>query len=120
MPRPVRRPRRPAPRRVAARHRGEVSSFALAVLPDTQFYSRYATTDENLQFQRKYGSAPFLAQTKWITRQRRRPAHPVHDPPRRRGGSTGKPLQWQIADEAMEVMRSGPRAVLDPGPATTT
>ncbi|HKX42056.1 MAG TPA: modulator protein, partial [Burkholderiaceae bacterium] len=23
-----------------------VSSFALAVLPDTQFYSRYATTDE--------------------------------------------------------------------------
>jgi hypothetical protein len=43
-----------------------VSSFALAVLPDTQFYSRYATDAENQQFMRKYGSEPYQAQTRWV------------------------------------------------------
>ena len=42
------------------------STFALAVLPDTQFYSRYATDAENQQFMRKYGSEPFQAQTRWV------------------------------------------------------
>ncbi len=45
---------------------GAVTSFAIAVLPDTQFYSRYATTDEGQQFQSRYGSTPYAAQTKWI------------------------------------------------------
>lgn len=85
---------------------GKVSSFALAVLPDTQFYSRYATTDENLQFQRKYGSTPFMAQTKWITQN----AADLRIPFTIHLGDVvdqqGKPLQWQIADEAMGVMES--------------
>jgi hypothetical protein len=84
----------------------KVSSFALAVLPDTQFYSRYATTDENLQFQRKYGSTPFLAQTKWITQN----AAALRIPFTIHLGDVvdqqGKPLQWQIADEAMQVMEA--------------
>ncbi len=50
----------------AGRTPAATTSFALAVLPDTQFYSRYATTDESQQFQRKYGSTPFDAQTRWI------------------------------------------------------
>lgn len=84
----------------------KVSSFAVAVLPDTQFYSRYATTDENLQFQRKYGSTPFLAQTKWITQN----AADFRIPFTIHLGDVvdqqGKSLQWQIADEAMGVMES--------------
>ena len=43
-----------------------ISSFALAVLPDTQFYARYATVAENRQFSRKFGSEPFRAQTQWV------------------------------------------------------
>lgn len=43
-----------------------LNSFSIAVLPDTQFYSRYATTDESQQFQKTYGSTPFDAQTQWI------------------------------------------------------
>ncbi|MDT6961367.1 metallophosphoesterase [Cupriavidus sp. SZY C1] len=84
----------------------KVSSFALAVLPDTQFYSRYATTDENLQFQRKYGSTPFMAQTKWITEN----AASLRIPFTIHLGDVvdqqAKPLQWQIASEAMEVMEA--------------
>ena len=83
-----------------------VSSFALAVLPDTQFYSRYATTDENLQFQRKYGSTPYIAQTKWIVDN----AAALRIPFTIHLGDVvdqqGKPLQWQIADSAMKVLES--------------
>ncbi|MDR3439439.1 metallophosphoesterase [Telmatospirillum sp.] len=43
-----------------------IASFAIAVLPDTQFYSRYATTEETQQYQRHYGSTPYAAQTGWI------------------------------------------------------
>ncbi|WP_082926513.1 LamG-like jellyroll fold domain-containing protein [Cupriavidus sp. D384] len=83
---------------------GKVSSFALAVLPDTQFYSRYATTDENLQFQRKYGSTPFLAQTKWITQNAASFRIPFTIHLGDVVDQQGKPLQWQIADEAMNVL----------------
>jgi hypothetical protein len=83
-----------------------VSSFALAVLPDTQFYSRYATTDENLQFQRKYGSTPYVAQTKWIVDN----AAALRIPFTIHLGDVvdqqGKPLQWQVADSAMKVLES--------------
>ena len=84
----------------------QVSSFALAVLPDTQFYSRYATTDENLQFQRKYGSTPYVAQTKWIADN----AAALRIPFTIHLGDVvdqqGKPLQWQVADSAMKVLES--------------
>lgn len=83
-----------------------VSSFALAVLPDTQFYSRYATTDEHLQFQRKYGSTPYVAQTKWIVDN----AAALRIPFTIHLGDVvdqqGKPLQWQVADSAMKVLES--------------
>ena len=65
-----------------------------------------ATTDENLQFQRKYGSTPFLAQTKWITQN----AADFRIPFTIHLGDVvdqqGKSLQWQIADEAIGVMES--------------
>ena len=83
-----------------------VSSFALAVLPDTQFYSRYATTDENLQFQRKYGSTPYIEQTKWIADN----AAALRIPFAIHLGDVvdqqGKARQWQVADSAMKVLES--------------
>ncbi|MDU1668833.1 MAG: modulator protein, partial [Bradyrhizobium sp.] len=39
-------------------HHHVTTSFALAVLPDTQFYSRYATSEEGQAYQRQYGSTP--------------------------------------------------------------
>jgi len=49
----------PAPAR-AAEDTG--SRFSVAVLPDTQFYSRYSAD----QFFPRYGTDPFEVQTKWI------------------------------------------------------
>jgi len=41
---------------------GDASRFTLAVLPDTQFYSRYSAD----QFMPRYGTDPFSVQTDWL------------------------------------------------------
>lgn len=83
-----------------------LNSFSIAVLPDTQFYARYATTDENQQFQKAYGSTPFDAQTQWIADNAakygiRFVVHlgDVVD-------QQGKPNQWIIADAAMAKLEN--------------
>ena len=81
-----------------------VASFALAVLPDTQFYSRYATVDENTQFQRMYGSTPYLAQTEWIARHAADYKIPFAIHLGDIVDQQGKPAQWEIADAAMQVL----------------
>lgn len=42
------------------------SRFTLGVLPDTQFYSRYATPETGNLAAARYGSEPFAAQTEWL------------------------------------------------------
>src|SRR5699024_345608 len=42
------------------------SRFTLGILPDTQFYSRYATEDTGDLFNARYGSDPFDTQTAWL------------------------------------------------------
>lgn len=42
------------------------SRFTLGILPDTQFYSRYATEDTGDLFNDRYGSDPFDTQTSWL------------------------------------------------------
>jgi len=81
-----------------------LNSFTIAVLPDTQFYSRYATTDESQQFQKAYGSTPYDAQTQWIADNAakygiRFVIHlgDVVD-------QQNKPNQWIIADAAMKKL----------------
>jgi hypothetical protein len=81
-----------------------LTSFSIAVLPDTQFYSRYATTDESQQFQKAYGSTPYDAQTQWIADNAakygiRFVIHlgDVVD-------QQNKPNQWIIADAAMKKL----------------
>lgn len=43
----------------------EASRFSIALLPDTQFYSRYYTAGSDNQYAR-FGSEPFTSQTQWI------------------------------------------------------
>lgn len=59
----------PVPAPVPAPVPEQVSSFGLVVLPDTQFYSRYATEETGNQFAKRYGSEPYRAQTEWIAAQ---------------------------------------------------
>ncbi|MGE8690755.1 MAG: hypothetical protein ACN6PJ_26660, partial [Achromobacter sp.] len=85
---------------------GKGSRFALAVLPDTQFYSRYATQAENSQYSRKFGSEPFMAQTYWIAAN----AAALNIPFVTHLGDVvdqaSKPDQWKVADQAMRVLET--------------
>lgn len=82
------------------------SRFALAVLPDTQFYARYATQAENSQYSRKFGSEPFMAQTFWVAAN----AAALNIPFVAHLGDVvdqvGKPDQWKVADQAMRVLET--------------
>ncbi|WPF65313.1 MULTISPECIES: LamG-like jellyroll fold domain-containing protein [unclassified Corynebacterium] len=46
------------------------SGFTIGVLPDTQFYSRYATPDTGNLYRARYGVEPYLEQTRWLARHR--------------------------------------------------
>lgn len=81
-----------------------ISSFAVAVLPDTQFYSRYATDAENQQFMRKYGSEPFKAQTQWVADHSKSLGIPFLIHLGDVVDQQGKPDQWKVADAAMAIL----------------
>lgn len=73
------------------------SRFTFAVLPDTQFYSRYSAE----QFQPRYGTDPFATQTQWIADN----ADALHIPFTAHVGdvvdrATVDP-EWQAADNAI-------------------
>ncbi|WP_028966444.1 LamG-like jellyroll fold domain-containing protein [Sphingomonas phyllosphaerae] len=80
------------------------TSFTIAVLPDTQFYSRYATAAENNQFMRKYGSEPFNAQTQWIVDNATAANIPFVIHLGDVVDQVGKPDQWKVADAAMKKL----------------
>ncbi|MEG3123914.1 LamG-like jellyroll fold domain-containing protein [Sphingomonas sp. GB1N7] len=82
------------------------TSFTLAVLPDTQFYSRYATTDEGQKFQTKYGSEPFSAQTRWIAANAAAYNIPFVIHLGDVVDQVGRPNQWRIADAAMKLLEN--------------
>ena len=81
-----------------------ISSFSLAVLPDTQFYARYATAAESNQYDKRFGSQPYIAQTNWVARN----AQALNIPFLIHLGDVvdqvGKPDQWKVADTAMQVL----------------
>lgn len=105
-PAPAPNPAAPPPSPPVA---AKVSAFALAVMPDTQFYARYATAAENDQYHRRFGSAPFEAQTKWIAAH----AEALNIPFTIHLGDVvdqvGKPDQWKVADAAMKVLEDAGR-----------
>ena len=82
------------------------SSFAVAVLPDTQFYSRYATAAEGSQFMRRYGSEPYTAQTQWLAANARSLAIPFVIHLGDVVDQQDKNDQWVVADNAMKVLET--------------
>lgn len=90
-------------------HHHVTTSFALAVLPDTQFYSRYATSEEGQAYQRQYGSTPYPAQTQFIVDN----AAKYHIPFTIHLGDvvdqSKHPQQWAVADAAMKVLENAGR-----------
>lgn len=90
----------PAPPAVAAK----ISSFSIAVMPDTQFYARYATAAESDQYNKRFGSAPFAAQTKWIADNAKGLNIPFTIHLGDVVDQVGKPDQWKVADAAMKIL----------------
>ncbi|RQO52807.1 modulator protein [Variovorax sp. KBW07] len=82
----------------------KISSFAIAVMPDTQFYARYATTDESSQYDKRFGSEPFAAQTKWIAANAKALNIPFTIHLGDVVDQVGKPDQWKVADAAMKFL----------------
>ena len=101
VPAPAPAPPAPAPAPPAA---AKISSFALAVMPDTQFYARYATAAESDQYDKRFGSAPFAAQTKWIAANAKALNIPFTIHLGDVVDQVGKPDQWKVADAAMKVL----------------
>ncbi|XHR30515.1 MAG: metallophosphoesterase [Chthoniobacteraceae bacterium] len=82
-------------------HAASISSFGIAVLPDTQFYSRYNST-----FISRYGNEPFSAQTTWIANNATTLGIPfvIHlgDVVDQQNVSAS----WGIADTAMKILET--------------
>ncbi|MFG6443732.1 metallophosphoesterase [Microbacterium sp. P07] len=76
------------------------SRFTFAVLPDTQFYSRYSSD----QFFPRYGTDPFAEQTKWIAAN----ADALNIPFTAHLGDivdrAGTQREWEAADRAMKTL----------------
>lgn len=87
----------------------KISAFALAVMPDTQFYSRYATSGESSQYGRRFGSEPFAAQTRWIAANSAALNIPFTIHLGDVVDQVGKPEQWKVADSAMQVLEVAKR-----------
>lgn len=83
-----------------------ISSFGLAILPDTQFYSRYATEETGNQFAKHYGSTPYLAQTQWLADNAKALKIPFVIHLGDIVDQVGKPQQWEVADKAMQVLEA--------------
>jgi len=82
----------------------KVSSFGLAVLPDTQFYSRYATAETGNQFRKQYGTEPYLAQTLWLAKNAASLQIPFVTHLGDVVDQQDHEQQWQVADNAMAVL----------------
>ncbi|WP_022884171.1 LamG-like jellyroll fold domain-containing protein [Glaciibacter superstes] len=83
------------------------SRFTLAVLPDTQFYSRYATEETGNQFGSQFGSEPFSSQTRWLADHDDDLKIPFVTHLGDVVDQVDHPQQWAIADTAMSKLEDG-------------
>jgi hypothetical protein len=84
-----------------------VSSFGIAVLPDTQFYSRYATPAEGNQFMERYGSEPYTSQTSWLVQNSKKYNIPFVVHVGDVVDQQSKIPQWKVASKAMKILEDG-------------
>ena len=85
---------------VAAENDELASRFTLAVLPDTQFYTRYSAS----QFMPRYGSDPFRVQTKWLAEHQDELKIPFATHLGDVVDQVGVSSEWQAADVAMKAL----------------
>jgi 3',5'-cyclic AMP phosphodiesterase CpdA len=80
------------------------SRFTLAVLPDTQFYSRYAESQFEKPDRYGEGNNPFAVQTRWLAEN----ADTLHIPFVAHLGDVvdqvNQDVEWRTADEAMRTL----------------
>jgi hypothetical protein len=76
------------------------SRFTLAVLPDTQFYSRYSDS----QFVPRYGTDPYRVQTEWLAEHRDELNIPFVAHLGDVVDQVGVASQWAVADDAMATL----------------
>lgn len=83
---------------------GTGARFTMAVLPDTQFYARYADPQVGDKYTPRWGSEPFAAQSQWLVDHRDdyNIAFTTHlgdlvD-------QSDKPGQWQVASKDMKIL----------------
>ncbi|MCS5720186.1 metallophosphoesterase [Herbiconiux sp. CPCC 205763] len=76
------------------------SRFTLAVLPDTQFYSRYSAD----QFQPRYGKDPYQVQTEWLAENRDALNIPFVTQLGDIVDQSGQEREWVAADNAMRTL----------------
>ncbi len=83
------------------------SRFTLGLLPDTQFYSRYATEETGNLYQQRYGSEPYDTQTHFLVDHARDLNIPFTASLGDVVDQADHPQQWQVADRAMKVLEDG-------------
>jgi 3',5'-cyclic AMP phosphodiesterase CpdA len=74
------------------------SRFTLAVIPDTQFYSRYSAD----QFVPRYGKNPFEVQTEWLAQNREALNIPFATHLGDVVDQVGQAREWEAADAAIQ------------------
>ncbi|RKQ91482.1 calcineurin-like phosphoesterase family protein [Solirubrobacter pauli] len=80
------------------------SSFLLGVLPDTQFYSRYATPGAGDLFMARYGTEPYIEQTRWLAANKDNLKIPFVTHLGDIVDRATVTQEWDVASEAMKVL----------------
>ena len=83
-----------------------ISSFGVMLMPDTQFYSRYATAAEGSQFMNRYGSEPYATQTAWLAQHAKTLGIPFIVHLGDVVDQQDKSAQWVVADAAMKTLET--------------
>ncbi|EEI62016.1 LamG-like jellyroll fold domain-containing protein [Corynebacterium glucuronolyticum] len=83
------------------------SRFTLAVLPDTQFYSRYEAPSGGQMFANRYGSNPFDSQAHFVVDNAKTLNIPFTSHLGDVVDQNDVADQWDIADRAMAVLENG-------------
>jgi hypothetical protein len=80
------------------------SSFMLGVLPDTQFYSRYSAPGAGDLFMARYGTEPYIEQTKWLAANQGNLKIPFVTHLGDIVDRATVTQEWDVASEAMKVL----------------
>lgn len=83
------------------------SRFTLAILPDTQFYSRYDAPSGGSMFADRYGSNPFEFQTHFVVDNAKALNIPFTSHLGDVVDESDVADQWDVADKAMKVLEDG-------------